>query len=1003
MLADACVHGCEFVLWRLQEVVGNVDSPADTEIVEQDTFIKTLWAKRLGKACLSPTLPRKPIEIAIEEFARHKVDPNIVTEYVDEFYGLNEIPDKLLNYAITLVQLASNSEDQREIINFLEVAHQALKVNEVPIHAEKLFSAFRDLLYTISPYSYSTIQFIVSHLQSTCDDENRSFVSGCTSILNFVMERRRASTICKEELMWYTNREKQMATDRKDSNIENFAAYCRCFFEQGSQSSSFNAHASSFNEDGDKSNLYERDVLVVAMPELAKQRLPFHPFLYLASGDIERFLVPIVEKELDIYNVLCWQSVLRSVFWLKGCASFSRSRLLSIAVGKISADVIAKGQDLASGEVATIEQLLMQTTSRNAVVSCVAMCLKKLPLCETKIRLMEIGRNIAQHWLMDPASEPAMDDTERISIEEQVNRLGVAIEKYNTELILKKSGLYNERTCDLTESPEELIGFIYSDLIDWKCEKEREQKMAVIVQLAKANHMNNLETIQEQLVMNWLIADKIDDAYAVDPNDTMGNTAVDLGMSTADENEIFLLPFFDVAVDRIVYVLKLINMEKIMLDLITYLRRDPSTVTGGFRTIVRAACVLLRAYTDEQLKRANYDQLKICVDLDAILYGRLLELAHVDIPLDTFRRQDKSVVVRSLVAPGVRWTSQLTFLVASLIVDNDIADRSVIEVVLNRLQAAQKREIQEKKLHKVKNLAMLWARAADWYLGSIEHVNEGLRDEFERWFYFAISCPVEGGRAFDSIRNALRARNYTLAAHLISVVATFAQVRRILADNSDSNKYPTLLKALASDNAQPSTSKKVSDTAQGSSMGGIDGKYPTLLRALTSGTSQPTTSEGASGSKPAFQRHRVHRRHFHVKLTGKLFTGIIEASKRGVNPVLKYPIPGGEFCYAFELVRTTKQGIMSCQAIASEPQLADAKPSQLWKSIAQFIDDNAPEDERERKEMLKYFYRGGYKSRRRTIARAAAKLHRVSEEKETEAQEDEKQEMWISKIKDEPP
>uniref|UniRef100_A0A7I4Y556 T5orf172 domain-containing protein n=1 Tax=Haemonchus contortus TaxID=6289 RepID=A0A7I4Y556_HAECO len=276
----------------------------------------------------------------------------------------------------------------------------------------------------------------------------------------------------------------------------------------------------------------------------------------------------------------------------------------------------------------------------------------------------------------------------------------------------------------------------------------------------------------------------------------------------------------------------------------------------------------------------------------------------------------------------------------------------------------------------------------------------------------------------------------------------------ILADNSDSNKYPTLLQALASDNAQPSTSKKVSDASQGSSMGGIDGKYPTLLRALTSGTSQATASEGASGSKPAFQRHRVHRRHFHVKLTGKLFSGIIEASKRGVNPVLKYPIPGGEFCYAFELVRTTKQGIMvyrctgcrkngtttsiavqngcefigdpvflqhvcvpwrnaqdsvtrmvyqSCQAIASEPQLADAKPSQLWKSIAQFIDDNAPEDERERKEMLKYFYRGGYKSRRRTIARAAAKLHRVSEEKEMEAQEDEKQEMWISKIKDEPP
>ncbi|KAK6051390.1 hypothetical protein COOONC_11105, partial [Cooperia oncophora] len=34
-VAEACVHGCEFVLWRLQEVIGNPDSPADAEIVEQ--------------------------------------------------------------------------------------------------------------------------------------------------------------------------------------------------------------------------------------------------------------------------------------------------------------------------------------------------------------------------------------------------------------------------------------------------------------------------------------------------------------------------------------------------------------------------------------------------------------------------------------------------------------------------------------------------------------------------------------------------------------------------------------------------------------------------------------------------------------------------------------------------------------------------------------------------------------------------------------------------------
>ncbi|EPB71338.1 hypothetical protein ANCCEY_09556 [Ancylostoma ceylanicum] len=403
---------------------------------------------------------------------------------------------------------------------------------------------------------------------------------------------------------------------------------------------------------------------------------------------------------------------------------------------------------------------------------------------------MEMGRDVAQHWLAVPDIEPrsfvlkAMDLAERMAIEEQVSRLSTAIEKYNTELILKKSGLYNEKTCDLIESPAELIGHIYTNCIEWKSAKDREQKMAVVELLAKANHLRNLPQIQEELVMSWLIADKVDDAYAVDPNDTMGNAGLDIGMSSSDENELFLLPFFDVTVDRIVYVLKLINMDKIMGDLITYLRRDASTVAGGFRTIVRAACVLLRAYTNTQLKKVNYDHVKICVDLEAVLYGRLLDLAHVDIPLDTFRRQEKSVVVRGLVAPGTRWTPQLAFLVASLIVDNEIADRSVVEMVLNRLQSSQKREMfvtlltfcrQEKKLHRTKNLAMMWARAVDWSLGSIENVTGEMLDEFEHWFYFAVSCPVEGGRSFDSIRNALRARNYVVAAYLIAIVASFTQ------------------------------------------------------------------------------------------------------------------------------------------------------------------------------------------------------------------------------------
>ncbi|VDM82285.1 unnamed protein product [Strongylus vulgaris] len=56
-----------------------------------------------------------------------------------------------------------------------------------------------------------------------------------------------------------------------------------------------------------------------------------------------------------------------------------------------------------------------------------------------------------------------------------------------------------------------------------------------------------------------------------------------------------------------------------------------------------------------------------------------------------------------------------------------------------------------------------------------ENISGELRDEFEKWFYFAVSCPVEGGRAFDSIKNALRARNYIVAANLVGIVGSFTQ------------------------------------------------------------------------------------------------------------------------------------------------------------------------------------------------------------------------------------
>ena len=73
-----------------------------------------------------------------------------------------------------------------------------------------------------------------------------------------------------------------------------------------------------------------------------------------------------------------------------------------------------QGKPLSKEDAATIHSLLETTTDRKAVIFCIAMCFKKLPLCkrhflankgnnefsgEAKIQLLELGCNVASEWL----------------------------------------------------------------------------------------------------------------------------------------------------------------------------------------------------------------------------------------------------------------------------------------------------------------------------------------------------------------------------------------------------------------------------------------------------------------------------------------------------------------------------------------------------------------------------------------------------------------------------
>ncbi|KAK6026191.1 hypothetical protein OSTOST_07889 [Ostertagia ostertagi] len=164
----------------------------------------------------------------------------------------------------------------------------------------------------------------------------------------------------------------------------------------------------------------------------------------------------------------------------------------------------------------------------------------------------------------------------------------------------------------------------------------------------------------------------------------------------------------------------------------------------------------------------------------------------------------------------------------------------------------------------------------------------------------------------------------------------------------------------------------------------------------------PNNSQ-AGGDVSAVPESRPRQR---VPHTGERFRGILEDSKRGVYKVVRYPIPGQSLCYMFEHLRTTTDGRVvyrctgcrkegktvldgcdlvgdpvhlphvcrpwknaqerACHELPKDPRNANLKPRQVYQKIA----NQVFESEMERDDMLHYFYRNGYESRRRVIARA---------------------------------
>ncbi|UMM23737.1 hypothetical protein L5515_004305 [Caenorhabditis briggsae] len=776
--------------------------PQIISFYEQKFLVKKLAEEGI-RVSINTDFVDKVLQQAVD--LRQPLSPLRLHDYVKKYVEILsrnakiKVGEYMVRYATLLIRKASaagrlTDEEIRkeEIEKFIELARLSLRI-AVEENASCICNYLHCLLYIVCPYNYEVIQFIVSSFgQYASEGSEITFEKNLKSIMDFLWTYRRTNHISNEESIWFTKREGILVKDEKEYEksgrfLEPFGHSQRLVYEDdGSQMNDFSGSDSSYQPDA---MVYERNSVIISdMPKTAMLHLPFHAFLLRKREDADETVRKIVIAELSIFNVPIWQAFLREVSWLT--KHFSRSQLLSCAIFAHANKYAIFGKSLPEGERKTIHHLLNSASQRGTVVSTIALLFKKIILSDVKIELLQMGVDISERWTADLTGE------EREDMEEQSARLKDGIAKFFTELELKKNGIYNERTADNIENVRELCSLIYDHMISWDNSTDVAKKCRVVERIAKANDLN-LVSLHEQLVFAWIEdTESTAPLCHVDMNESIGGTSFTDQKEEQDAPNEVRIPIFDPALDKIVVLCQRLDKKRLMRRLGNIILKGGRKAVGGFTAVTRAACIILRSFTDKDVSdfAADLDLMRICGILETQLNERLFDKAEMKCDEKT----DKMQLIKTLLQCPSR-TQPMTALIACLIIDHEFKDPKSIDQVMARLQITKQWDTLRGLLNYVssnqmdsliRSFPLLWFRVYENALfeingGPIMNPNWSYEQcvMLRKWTLWAMSSNVEGGR-LPNIARYLRELNCPVSASIMSVLSSWTIEKMDDVDNT---------------------------------------------------------------------------------------------------------------------------------------------------------------------------------------------------------------------------
>ncbi|VIO94200.1 Uncharacterized protein BM_BM10082 [Brugia malayi] len=722
-------------------------------------YALTLWIKKLGR--LNANFPQNvSLDATVQEFVRCLIPPEILVEFCDDFSL--EITEALILYATKMALRASVEDDQilaAEMRFTVFIALQKIGVTE------NLFMQLYACLMALCPYNYETIEVIINGMTKYADDDNVDQVEilrRASITIRFLEINERVSSPTDQEIRWYNERQKFL--------IKQQSLTVKVYDGED---------ATTLEEIGGCPLYNKTDLLFSQLPSQACHRLPFHPFMFENEKDLQNILLPMIHAELTLFNVDNWQMFVRALPEIE----ISKSDLLSSAVLLTIQAYITKDADTDKSDIERIRQLVRKATNRLRTLKGLTDGFKHLPLSETKLCFLSMGIDIIEEWLADVKHESTEKEIEDIGFLKRFHQnLEEAYKSYNIEFVLKKYGLLQQDTLDMLSAPQNLIEHIYTNEIDWSSCKDIGDKVPCTVELANIFALD-LDMIQDRVIQQWLgwNAEKV---VIFDPNETNLSDVPLMSIATKENNgEIYRLPYSDSTVSRVVQLSRLRDYKKAAYGLTNIYRQ------GSYGSKIRALCCLLRLLRCEQFPEVMQSDLSnVCSMLEIMLYSRMIDECEIDLNTETFHSAEKTVLLKSLINNTLQ-TPQLTLFVASVVIDYQLLEPSMIDLLLTKLYLERKFDMliellnycvtNNSILSHINNIEQKWFYAAQWLFSSAVKESANRKQQFDRSLLFSLSCPVEYGHSANALSHSLQRDNFPIAHRLLmlasSVVAEEAE------------------------------------------------------------------------------------------------------------------------------------------------------------------------------------------------------------------------------------